>query len=155
LADIESALLALVSCTALDSPAPSGETGPTLADSLFDCDVRGIQSRALNSQSGPEGVQWADNAPAYKARKGGLPVSILTGEMMSDEQLSGVREIGPDEAVMTYGKDDWNRQKAEWFEYGRQNQPARPMYDSDTSDDDDKAEIVNRKIQETIDKLGG
>lgn len=150
---VEKALMDLMGCCELDRPGPDG--GGTLADALFDVDVEGVRRRSIEGQHGPAGEGWPDNEPHYKRRKGGLPIGVLTGEMLSPEELAGTRLIGPDAAAMHYGRTGEGQQKARWFEEGTSRQPERPFYDSAPEDDPIKVRIVERQIERAIRRRGG
>lgn len=151
---IEKALMELLSCCELDRPGPNGNK--TLADELFDLDAEGVRRRSIEGQHGPAGEDWADNEPNYKRRKGGEPVGVLTGDMLSDEELQGERDIAKEEATMRYGTTEWNRQKATWFEEGTGRQPERPFYDSNEAEDGPaKEEVVIKQIERAIKRFGG
>lgn len=95
--------------------------------------------RTINEQSGADGGYWPDNAPGYKMmkKKKGKIVSVLTGEMISETEIMGTREIEPKRAVVRYGKTEFARHKLGWFtrgswgdgpgeKSGAKNQPPRP-----------------------------
>lgn len=149
---IRAALMDLVHCCDLDQPGPGGSS--TLADAIFDVDVQGIRRRSLDGQHGPAGEPWANNEATYAARKGGRPIGVLTGRMLSEEELAGIRAISSDRALMRYGVTGWAIQKAEWFEDGTERQPERPFYDSSEDDTPTKEALVNRQIEDTIQRLG-
>ena len=126
-ATLAAALLEIADCCDLE-----GGPVPGLGEALLDEAARGIKERS-DAEAGPGPEGWAPNAPRYaaSAAKRGKPVGVLTGEMLDYEQIKGERLIGAREASMTYGFTPSAKQKATWFTYGRENQPARPLYEID------------------------
>lgn len=123
-----------------------GIEGKGLANELLNVVADEITERTGNRQLDIDGGPLKPNAPAYAAstKKRGRPVGVLTGEMLSQREMHGTREILQYSARMSYGVTDFARKKAEWFtrgseengpediEYsGAQNQPPRPFYGMD------------------------
>lgn len=103
-----------------------------------------IQDRCRN-ETDPEGNRWAPNKEwAQKdPRKRGKPVGILgdSDNMLAPLQIQGEQDVTSTQAEVTYGTDEWNRRKAQWFTNGSRasddgtersgadNQEARPFYE--------------------------
>jgi hypothetical protein len=77
---------------------------------------RNVERAAL--EMAPDGTHWAANEPAYSARKGGLPVGILTGDMLSDDNMRGRVTIGERSVSVAYGGSEFARAKLGWFAAG-------------------------------------
>ena len=101
-------------------------------EDVLDLMAEDIQDRCRN-QLAPDGTTWPDNEPRYAARKGGLPVGELTGEMLDINQIKGQRTIEPQTVEMEYGVSEFAIQKAGWFTDGDTslNRPERPFYEID------------------------
>lgn len=69
-----------------------------------------------DAQMDPEDNTWAENEPAYAERKGGLPVGVLSGDMLSRENLKGNLEVSEDTITITYAGNEFDQQKLVWFE---------------------------------------
>lgn len=101
-----------------------GATGGTFADELFDAYADHVYDRSVGAAKAPDGSNWEDNRESTKRRKTTNTVGVESGEMLSLEQLKGVREIGPDEATLTYGTSQSARDKLNWFTRGSEENPA-------------------------------
>jgi hypothetical protein len=77
---------------------------------------RNVERAAL--EIAPDGTHWADNDPAYAERKGGLPVGVLTGDMLSDDNMRGRVTIGDRSVSVAYGGSEFARAKLGWFAAG-------------------------------------
>jgi hypothetical protein len=132
--------LALGRALDLDSPGDGYGVGrATWGEELADAAADRIRRRS-ERQRAPDGSRWAPNAPAYKRRKGGLPEGVLTGEMLSPEQVDGRRVVHARVVTMRYATKARARTKALWFQDGtrrggRRHQPPRPFYDLDRADE--------------------
>lgn len=104
-------------------------TGNGLGEDLLDVIVEGIVERSLGEQAAPSGAAWAPNKEPYASsrRKRGKPIGVLTGDMLSLQQVRGTREITPTLALMTYGTSSEARRKLLWFTKGRPGQEPRPV----------------------------
>lgn len=121
-----------------------GTDGRGLGEELLDVVAEGVIDRTLAEQNQPDGAPLAPNAESYAAsrEKAGKPIGVLSGEMLSQLEVSGERVIGPERAEMTYGQPGSEaRRKAEWFtrgsaenppgdieHSGAEGQPSRPFY---------------------------
>jgi hypothetical protein len=106
-----------------------------LGQEVLDVGAVGIAERSLGRQSWPDGRPWEANEPRYAASKGNRPIGVLTGEMLSLEQLKGTREITPRRAVAVYGTTQDARDKGEWFTTGGRNSVPRGFYETDAEID--------------------
>jgi hypothetical protein len=85
-------------------------------------------------EADPSNQPWRPLSPDYAAWKEathpGQPIGVLSGEMLDDIQVFGVRRFSRDEASMTYGQDETAKNKASWFQEGdpHRNRPPRPFY---------------------------
>lgn len=66
-------------------------------------------------EMGPDGSYWPENEPAYSARKGGLPVGILTGDMLAEQNVRGNVTSGDKFVHMSYAGSDFAKAKLGWF----------------------------------------
>lgn len=128
-----------------------------LGDDCFDLIAAGIHERSIHEQQSPALVAWAPNAPAYarSRRKAGKPVGVLTGEMLSLEQLKGTRAITPKSGVMRYATSSTAADKGAWFTEGADRRPARPFYDTDPQIEDAVAERIGRAVDDAIEAAFG
>lgn len=133
-----------------------------LGEALCDRVSEGCQDRSLNRQRGAK-RKWKDNAPGYVKRpeKAGKPVGVLTGEMLSDTEMQGERDIQPRRVTIVYGTNQEVRDKASWFHRGSKGsgpgppsgakkQPARPdMW----ALDDKIRRALNQEVADYLDFL--
>lgn len=137
---------------------------------LLDTIAVGIMERSIGEQKAPSGAPWAPNKEPYASspKKRGKPIGVLTGEMLSQEQLRGEQTIEPERASMRYGVSPEAQQKLDWFTKGKParysrdvrgrfikgtrvegTQPRRPVYGLD----DEIRAALDAKIREHIDKV--
>lgn len=97
-----------------------GDAAALLGEECLDRVCERCQERSYQQQAGADGQPWQPNADGYKKtkKKRGKIIGVLTGEMLSDVQIAGEREIQPDRATVTYGKNDAVRDKLSWFNKG-------------------------------------
>lgn len=149
-ADLDRILEDLADEINLEAPAPGGSLGAE----VLDIAAVGIAERSLKEQVAPDQSPWADNEPRYAARKGGLPVGVLTGDMLSLVQLEGERDISPRKATARYGVTQEARDKAEWFTTGRDGLNAeRPFYDLDPEIESAMFARVDEAVGEFLSRL--
>lgn len=117
-----------------------------------------IVHRSLSKQTDPGGKPWRRLSPSYLAWKIGRGYdprkNVMTGEMLSYEEVLGETLVTDKVAAMTYGLDDFNRRKAEGAEEGGPGRPARPFYDAGKSGLDGVDEVIDAVIDEQIRTLG-
>ena len=150
LPEIQASLQALGQTFALDRPTHGQSLG---RDALAVVTTAiGDRCRAEEAPGGaewPENKPWADRDPA----KRGKPVGVLTGEMLSPEQLAGEPTITRESATTVYGTDEASRQKAAWFSEGNDNQPARPFYEMDETTDKALEAFLDAEVDRYLDSL--
>jgi len=66
----------------------------------------------------PSFSQWQPNQPQYAARKGFLPVGVLTGEMLSRENMMGTVQAQGPQITIRYAGSPSARLKVEAFQRG-------------------------------------
>jgi hypothetical protein len=109
---------------------------PKLANDVQQIVYEGQMSR-INAEVDPRFTGWKENEPEYKARKGNQPIGVLTGEMVSAENIRGdVRET-KETITIRYAGTAKARQKLVWFEEG-----GRKLWGLD--------EVIKAKIRERI-----
>jgi hypothetical protein len=91
------------------------QSGDSFIDESKDIVQEHIKSRC-DSESNPDGSAWPENQPEYKARKGGLPVGILTGDMLARESLRPNVTTDGDTLHYHYAGGPFEQQKLGWFE---------------------------------------
>jgi hypothetical protein len=88
-----------------------------LPDDIQEIVAQGQYSRAVR-EINPQFAPWRENEPAYKARKGNKPVGILTGEMLSYENIFGKVQVTKNTITIRYAGSAAARRKVRWFEEG-------------------------------------
>ncbi len=138
-----------------------------LADEVFDRSARAIRDR-FQAETGSEG-QFDANRGAYgeAKREKSIPIGVGLvngGEMGREAQFLGRREIQPDEAVLTFGADETNQKKGQWFHggaegydgcepSGAEGQPPRPFFALTEPDIDDAMDVVSRAVGRWLEGL--
>lgn len=106
----------------------------TLGKDLFGIIATGIVNRSIEKQSGPDGSKWSPNKEPYarSVRKAGKPIGVLSGAMLSLENVAGVQTINAHNATMVYGTSAAIQERLGYFESGRSGiQDPRPVYGID------------------------
>lgn len=128
-----------------DLGAALGLDDQGLADELADAYTGMLHDRA-SSQSGPDGVGWADNQADYSRRKGYLPVGIgITGEMLDPGNLKVSASIQGDQLVFEHAGTETSQQHLKWFEAG-----GRQLWGVDAETEARFHAIINRYIGEKV-----
>lgn len=113
---------------------PAG-SAVSLGESLIDAVALAVEQRTVQEQKTPTLGRLKPLSPKYLARKirqgYSSRIGVRTGRMLDINEIKGETYVGRSVAVMTFGRDEDERQKAEWFTEGssRQNRPARPFYE--------------------------
>lgn len=90
---------------------------PEVLDKLENTYTDVLTDRAAN-QVGPGGERWADNQPAYAARKGNLPVGVLSGEMLAPANLKVNAAYIGNRLYLYHGGSPEAQRHLTWFEQG-------------------------------------
>lgn len=177
--EIERALEDLVGAISFTSSGAEGSLGNGLLDVIVDgiderCanevdpdgrawdPNRGIYGRAKRERSVPIGIGYygplSDEGDAST-----LGAEDVGGEMLSLVQLQGEREIEPERATMKHGEagNDFAKKKGQWFTAGSvgtedaepsgaENQPPRPFYEFNETDEAVIDEYLDRFVDEVI-----
>lgn len=92
-----------------------------------------IEERTRVQRVAPDGTPLAElkrSSLLRKLRKGFPPVlGVETGMMLDGGEIQGETEVESDSVSMEYGLGEHERDKAEWFQEGKDHQVARPFYD--------------------------
>jgi hypothetical protein len=91
----------------LDNPQVLQEISDIYSDVLME--------RAAN-QVGPYGDRWADNQPDYAARKGYLPVGVLSGEMIAPANLKVTASFNGGRLYLHHAGTLEAQQHMTWFQ---------------------------------------
>lgn len=126
----------LAEAARLDGPVVMTEIGEAYEDIL--------KERADN-QSGPFGVRWSDNDPGYAARKGNLPVGVLSGTMLDERNLRVDVSYANHRLYMRYDGSEEARQHLQWFQEG-----GRQLWGLDDRTRERFREIINGHIQDVV-----
>lgn len=133
--------------------------GRRLGELVVEDIAMSILRRSVNEQVDPQGNPYPDLNPRYlkwKVAHGYSPKkNVMTGRMLSLEEIRGDTVILADQVVMTYGKSDETRQLAEWAEEGQKRgkkggRPARRFYDLDKQAEDHIDQILDSAIVDVI-----
>lgn len=138
LAEIEALLKGIIDGWDFDRPGTDRSLGLDLAGIVG----AGIAERSLGEAKSPDGEGWRPNEAKYAARKkeklGVTNVGVLSGQMLSLQEILGNVDVQPDEVTIRYGSgaagvepDGWRadgsgppgelptpEQKLEYFEAG-------------------------------------
>lgn len=115
-------------------------------DELGNAYVDVLKDRADN-QSGPFGVRWEDNDPRYAARKGNLPVGVLSGVMLDPANLKVDATFANYRLYMRYAGSEEARQHLRWFEQG-----GRKLWGLDDQTQAAFHEVIRKHIHNTLRK---
>lgn len=152
-------------------------------ESAFDLDRNNLGEDALDriaesaydrfhAQRRPDGSPFARNRGRYGAEKRarGIPVGIglvRGGDMGRERNFRGVREIGPREAEVGFGVEEFDARKGCWFtngsvpgadgteRSGASGQPARPFFEATAADEAAIARMVEDAFDRWLGSEGG
>lgn len=105
-----------------------------IGDEILDVVAVAIEVRTIKQQLDPSGAPLAPLKPRTIARKIrlGFPlkIGIETHRMLDLDEIRGDQIVTSSTASMTYGHEDEEKQKAEWFQDpSNPNQAPREFYD--------------------------
>jgi hypothetical protein len=104
-----------------------------LGDDLLKIATDGVLA-TIAAQQTPDGVDWDELSPGYAKWKAkhypGKPIGEREGLMSAADEVAGIPEVTPGEAVVTYGTSEKARAEASYFQEGDPSRgwPPRPFW---------------------------
>jgi hypothetical protein len=125
----------------------------TIGESLIDAVAVTVQHRTVDEQKTPTLGPLKALSPRYLARKVrqgySSRIGVRTGRMLDVNEVKGETYVGRSVAVMTFGREEEIKQRAEFFQ-----ERGRPFYELGPREEKAVAAVIDETAEQQRRALG-